>query len=227
MLFRIAYAVARWIVGIVVAILGGLRVEGRENLPAKGGWILAANHVSYLDPPVLGLAVWRPVRFMAKEGLFRLPLLGPLMRFFGTFPVRPDAPDRAALRQAQEVLAAGEPLAIFPEGTCSRDGRLMPLRPGLALIALRTGAPIVPAAILGTQRALPVDVYRPRRVPGGLTVRFGKPIDPGDLPAGAERKEQVEALTERVEAALRELLRQPADEEAQTGSSSTAAVGGE
>jgi 1-acyl-sn-glycerol-3-phosphate acyltransferase len=206
MLYRIVYWVARRIMAVVAAALGGLRVEGREHLLERGGVILAANHASYLDPLMVGLALPEPFWSMAKEPLFRIPVLSGIMRFFRAFPVRPDAADRGALRQAAEILEAGETLLIFPEGSCSRTGELLPFRPGLALIALRTGAPIVPTALIGTGRALPPDVYRPRRVPGGLVVRFGPPIDPTDLPPGLERKEQLEALTERVELAIRELL---------------------
>jgi 1-acyl-sn-glycerol-3-phosphate acyltransferase len=143
---------------------------------------------------------------MAKAPLFRLPVIGPLMRIFRSFPVRPDAADREALRKSGEILAAGEALLIFPEGTCSRDGELLPFRQGMAMIALRSQVPVVPVAILGTETALPPDSYRPRRVPGGLVVRFGRPIHPGDLPPGLERKEQMELLTEQVEQAIRELL---------------------
>jgi 1-acyl-sn-glycerol-3-phosphate acyltransferase len=206
MLYRIVYWVAQRIAAAVVAALGGMRVEGREHLPERGGVILAANHASYLDPLVVGLAVPKPFWSMAKEPLFRIPVLRSVMRFFRAFPVRPDAADRGALRQAAEILEAGEMLLIFPEGSCSRTGELLPFRPGLALIALRAGTPIVPTAVIGTGRALPPDVYRLRRVPGGLVVRFGPPIDPADLPPGLERKEQLEALTERVELAIRGLL---------------------
>jgi 1-acyl-sn-glycerol-3-phosphate acyltransferase len=205
MLFRVGYRIIRWIVATVVSALGGLKVEGREHLP-HGGVLVAANHVSYLDPPVVGLAIGHPIWYMAKEPLFRVPFLGALMRFFHAFPVRPDAPDRTALRRSEEILTAGETLLIFPEGSCSRDEDLLPFRPGLAMIALRAGVPIVPTAVRGTQRALPPDAYRPRRVPEGLEVRFGAPIHPDDLPAGLDRKEQIEELTRRVEAAIRQLL---------------------
>lgn len=219
MLFRIAYRVMEWIVSAVAAGLGGLTVEGREHLPeghGTRGVILAANHASYLDPPVIGRAVDRPIWYMAKEPLFRVPFLGAILRLFRAFPVRVDAPDRAALRRSEEILAAGETLLIFPEGSCSRDGELLPFRPGLAMIALRAGAPVVPVAVVGTGQALPPDVYRPRRVPGGLVVRFGAPIDPEDLPEGLDRKAQIDLLTDRVEAAIRALL--------YTGSSSGRAV---
>src|SRR5262249_48024430 len=116
MLYRIAYWVAQRIAGAVVAALGGLRVEGREALPGRGGVILAANHASYLDPLVVGLAVPKPFWSMAKEPLFRIPVLRGVMRFFHAFPVRPDAADRGALRQAAEILEAGETLLVFPEG---------------------------------------------------------------------------------------------------------------
>jgi 1-acyl-sn-glycerol-3-phosphate acyltransferase len=206
MLFRIVFAVARWFMAALVAAVGGLRVTGRENV---GAWIMAANHESYLDPPVVSLALGRQPWYMAKEPLFRIPVLGAVLRLLRSFPVRADAPDRSAIRQAEEILGRGEPLVIFPEGSCSRDGELLPFRPGLAMIALRSGACIIPTAVIGTGRALPPDDYRLRRVPGGLEIRFGTPIDPRDLPPGLERKKQVELLTERVQLAIRELLGRP------------------
>jgi 1-acyl-sn-glycerol-3-phosphate acyltransferase len=116
-----------WLLTRVVNALGGVRVEGRERLPQSGAVILAANHVSYLDPPLMGLvAAPRPLWYMAKAPLFRVPVLGAVMRLFRSFPVRPDAADREALRKAGEILAAGEALLIFPEGGCSDDGELQP-----------------------------------------------------------------------------------------------------
>jgi 1-acyl-sn-glycerol-3-phosphate acyltransferase len=200
MLFQIVYRLARWIAAAALAALGGLRVEGREHLPVSGGVILAANHVSYLDAPVVAFGVPRPLWYLAKEALFRIPVLGSVLRFFRAFPVRPHTPDRGALRQAEEILNTGGMLLIFPEGSCSRDGELLPFRPGAAMIALH------PTAILGTEYVLPPDVYRPRCLRGGMVVRFGVPIDPADLPPGLEHKEQIDALMERVETAVRELL---------------------
>jgi 1-acyl-sn-glycerol-3-phosphate acyltransferase len=198
-----------------MAALGGLKVEGREHLP-KGAALFAANHVSYLDPPAIGRAIHRPIWWMAKEPVLRVPLLGAVMRFFHAYPVRPDAPDRAAIRRSEELLAAGESRFIFTEGSCSRDGELLPFRSGLAMIALRAGAPVVPVAVLGTERALPPDGFRPRRVPEGIVVRFGAPIRPQELPEGLDRRQQLDELTRRVESAIRGLL--------QTGSSSGLAV---
>ncbi|NLW56452.1 MAG: (d)CMP kinase [Firmicutes bacterium] len=129
-------------------------VEGAHHLPATGPVIVASNHTSLLDPIVVGCSILprqRPVRFMAKEELFRIPLLGPLIRKLGAFPVRRGKGDRAALRAAMEVLKEGKVLGIFPEGTRYNDNKLHPLRHGVSLLAMETNAKILPVIIRGTQ----------------------------------------------------------------------------
>src|SRR5262249_689937 len=144
MLYRIAYWVAQRIAGAVVAALGGLRVEGGGDVPGGGGVGPAADPASTLAPPAVGPAGPDTSLWVAKGAFFRIPVRRGVMRFFHAFPVRPDAADRGALRQAAEILEAGETLLVFPEGSCSRTSELLPFRPGLALIALRAGMPIVP-----------------------------------------------------------------------------------
>jgi cytidylate kinase len=142
-------------------------VEGAHHLPATGPVIVVSNHSSLLDPIVVGCSVLRrqrPVRFMAKEELFRIPLLGPLIRKLGAFPVKRGKGDRAALRAAVGVLKQGKVLGIFPEGTRYKDNKLHRLQHGVALLAVETNARILPMIIRGTQnlslfRFPPVKVY--------------------------------------------------------------------
>jgi len=155
--------------------LFGFEVSGIEHLPPSG-CIIAANHSSYLDPPILGTATPLPrqVRFMAKSELFRVPLLGPIIIRLGAFPVIRGTPDRKAIRKALDLLAQGWTLGIFPEGTRSKNGELQEPEPGLALIACQAGVPVVPMAIEGTygwlwRRGWRVGLRR-------IQVRFGPPL---------------------------------------------------
>jgi 1-acyl-sn-glycerol-3-phosphate acyltransferase len=151
----------------------GLVVEGVERLPETGPYIVAANHHNYLDGVVLSVTVPRPISFLVMPRVWRATPLHPLFhRHIGSIAVDLDRPDPAALRRALETLGAGGVVGIFPEGPWSVRGRLEPGLPGVGLLALHSGAPVVPAAIRGTYEALVGRrFYVPRRHP--LAVRFG------------------------------------------------------
>jgi 1-acyl-sn-glycerol-3-phosphate acyltransferase len=176
-----------------------LDVAGAERIPS-GAAILVANHESRLDPFVLAAITSRPIRYLAKEELWRWRWLGAIMDALGGVPVRRGSA-RAALTQATALLEGGELVALFPQGTVVPHRR-RPFQRGAAHLALRTGAPLVPVCLVGTERAL-----RPRRPRIGfpkLRVLVGSPIsvDPTAPTIGATR-----ALTERVESAIAELGR--------------------
>jgi 1-acyl-sn-glycerol-3-phosphate acyltransferase len=122
-------------------------------VPSSGGAILVANHESLLDPWLLGLVTRRPIRYMAKAELWRYPVLKQVMELFGTFPVERGTGDRKAVGRATELLAEGELLGMFPQGTCL-PYRRRPWHRGAAKLALASGVPIVPVAIIGSERAL-------------------------------------------------------------------------
>jgi 1-acyl-sn-glycerol-3-phosphate acyltransferase len=176
-----------------------LRATGREHLP-NGGFVLAANHTSNLDPWPLGLPLWprRQLRFMAKSELFN-PLLKPILRGVGAFPVRRGEGDREAIRRAVELVRNGEIVVMFPEGTRRQKGlrKKFEARPhtGAARIALLADAPLVPAAIKGTDRIARL---------GPLRVVYGKPIALDDLRGKAARSAANEA-TDRLMASINEL----------------------
>jgi 1-acyl-sn-glycerol-3-phosphate acyltransferase len=128
-----------------------MRIVGEERVPLTGPLIVAANHVSNLDPPVLGAAMPRPLYYMAKAELFRIPVLGPLIVQLNAFPVERAKGDVAAIRRSVEVLRKGAALGIFPEGGRNRDGRAR-VHSGVALLASLTGAPVLPVYIDGTAR---------------------------------------------------------------------------
>jgi 1-acyl-sn-glycerol-3-phosphate acyltransferase len=177
-----------------------LDVRGREKLPQDSGFVLAANHISNFDPWPLGLPLWprRQLRFMAKAELFN-PLLAPLMRAGGAFRVIRGAGDVRAMRMAVELVRSGEIVVMFPEGTRVKKGlrKRREARPhtGAARIALNAGAPLVPAAIAGTERLLRL---------GPLRVAYGEPVDLSELES-LDHKTASEAATERLMARIEEL----------------------
>jgi 1-acyl-sn-glycerol-3-phosphate acyltransferase len=178
---------------------------GEEKLPAEGAAVVAANHPSYLDPVLLSLQVRRPIRFMAWDALFRVPLLGALVRLFGAFPVD-TTPGRgsAAYETARSLLESGEIVGIFPEGRRSRSGWMEhELRAGAARLALETGAPLFPATIRGAFRAWPY--FRALPEPATIRVRYHDPIDPLEyrsLPLEEAQEAVLAELRRRVERTL-------------------------
>lgn len=152
-----------------------MRIIGHENIPMSGPVIIAANHASYADPPVIGISVMpRVIRYMAKDSLFRVPVLGSIIRGLYTFPVSRGEGDRKAITTALAELEAGGCLGIFPQGGRRHDGS-MELNPGVAMLAEKSRAPVIPTVIVGSHK-----IWRggllPIRLPR-ITVSFGAPID--------------------------------------------------
>jgi 1-acyl-sn-glycerol-3-phosphate acyltransferase len=170
----VVYSLSRVIVRAILRLLFGFRVDGGEHEPPTGPVVVVSNHVSYLDPLVVGSALRRRVAFMAKEELFRLPVLGAWVTACGGFPVRRGEADHRALRTALGILSRGGILVMFPEGTRGEGRVLRPPEPGAAMLALRAGAAILPVALLGTDHVLPRGGSRLRR--GTIRVRIGPPL---------------------------------------------------
>ncbi|MGH7402094.1 MAG: lysophospholipid acyltransferase family protein, partial [Candidatus Rokuibacteriota bacterium] len=205
--FPPVYKTARGIAGLLLRGFFDLRVEGLERLPAAGSFILAANHHNYLDGVVLGVAVPRPIAFLVMPRVFRAtPLHPPFHRRIGSIPVALERPDPGAIKRVLGVLHAGRVVGIFPEGPFSQEGRLVRGRPGAAMVALRAGVPVVPAAIEGTYEALRGRrFYLPRRRP--LSVRFGEPIHLGRPRLGRIARAEREETTRRIMSEIAALLR--------------------
>lgn len=176
-------------------LFGGLRVVGLEHLPMDGPAILAPNHRSWADPPAIRISVAGRCWVMANDFLFRIPVLGTLIRFFGGFPVRRGVLDKEAIRSAEAHLDAGDLVCVFPEGGTTITGTLYPFEGGVALIAIRKNVPIVPVAIVGADRMLPQNSFIPRYTRGGITVTFGRPIHPSVIDGALSRRERIDQLT--------------------------------
>ncbi|HTY80386.1 MAG TPA: lysophospholipid acyltransferase family protein [Candidatus Bathyarchaeia archaeon] len=185
--------------------LFGLAISGLEHLPANGPFILAANHHNYLDGVVLGVAVPRPISFLVMPRVFHASPIHPLFhRRIGSIPVNLERPDPGAMKRTLRVLEDGGIVGIFPEGPFSREGRLVRGQPGVALMALRAGVPVVPAGISGTFEAL---AGRRFHIPRGrpLAVRFGHPLYFQPSRRGAGQVERAE-ITRRIMAHIAALL---------------------
>jgi 1-acyl-sn-glycerol-3-phosphate acyltransferase len=192
-----------WILKVIIhalfRVVFTLEYIGVENVPRTGAVILAGNHPSYLDPVLISLPIRRRIRFVAWDRLFSIPLLGPLIRFLGAFPVDTTKPDQQAFGQALQVLREGEALGIFPEAGISKEARMNALlKSGAVRLALSVPCPIVPVTIAGARAAWPRGQWLP--LPHKITVKYHPPIDPPRPVGGnpAEDKELVRALTEQL-----------------------------
>lgn len=192
--------------GPLLRSLFDLRVDGVEHLPASGPFVLAANHHNYLDGVVLGVAVPRPLAFLVMPRVYRATPLHPAFhRRIGSIPINLERPDPGAIKRVLRVLDAGRVIGIFPEGPFSQKGRLVPGQPGVAMIALRAGVPVVPAAIEGTYEALRARrFYLPRRHP--LSVRFGAPLAFGRPRLHPIARPEREEITRRIMSEIAALL---------------------
>jgi 1-acyl-sn-glycerol-3-phosphate acyltransferase len=185
----------------LIRLYSRFEIYGLDNIPASGPVILAANHISNADPVLLAATMPRPAVFMAKRELLRWPGMIWVVRAYGSFTVRRGAADREAIRRALKALGEGRVLGLFPEGTRSKSGALGEPFAGVGLLALRTGAPVVPIGIRGTELVSPRKPLwkRPR-----VVVTIGKPI-PSPRVTGAVRG-AARQHTERVMRAIAALL---------------------
>ncbi len=167
------YRLSRFLAKMLFVLLTRWQVRGRENVPSEGPVLVVSNHMNLADVPLLGISFGRKVIFMAKKELFRFKLSGYILGSLGSFPVHRGRMDRKAIRQALQVLADGLVLALFPEGMRSRTAKLRSAFSGSALIALRSGAPILPVGIAGTEKIKGIAwvLHRPE-----VVVNIGRPF---------------------------------------------------
>jgi 1-acyl-sn-glycerol-3-phosphate acyltransferase len=152
------------------------RIYGVENVPPTGALVVVSNHASHFDPPIVSNCVGRPVSFMAKEELFKVPVLSGAIRLYGAYPVKRGASDRSAIKAALASLENGWATGVFLQGTRTKDGRIDEPKLGAALIAAKANAPILPVSLWGSEAILAQGSSLPRPTP--VTVRIGKPLPP-------------------------------------------------
>ncbi|MBI4843776.1 MAG: 1-acyl-sn-glycerol-3-phosphate acyltransferase [Nitrospirae bacterium] len=183
----------------VFRINGGLEVIGRENIPLKGGAIIAANHLSYLDPPLIGSVLPRRGTFIAMEELFDIPILGWGISFF-SFPVKQGGTRPSVIKETIARLRDGEIITIFPEGQRSITGELLEAQRGIGMLASVSNAPVIPAFIAGSNMALPYDAKRLRRAK--ILIVFDKPVYPLNYSSGMSKNELYEKISADVMASI-------------------------
>jgi len=169
--YRLLYGTGRQLARHFSRWLLRIEVTGSEQVPRTGGVIIASNHISVFDPPVLGSWIERPVYFFAKDTLFEIPILGPIITRTNAIPVRRGTIDREALERAVEIVLRGDALVVFPEGTRSRTDDFLTPKAGVGMIAHRAACPIVPACIQGLNRVKRCLVWKERPV-----IKFGDPF---------------------------------------------------
>ena len=202
---RVFYRIGWLIVVPLFRAYTRLTINGKEHLPTSGAFVLAPTHRSYLDTPFAGTVRWKRMRFMGKHTMWKNRQFGWIFSALGAFPVQRGTADREALKRAIDVLRAGEPLVLFPEGERKEGPVVQPLFDGAVYIAIKAGVPIVPVGIGGSERVMPKHarfVY-PRKV----HVEIGPPIPPPDVPAGGRVHRTVYSeYSERLHAELQRLF---------------------
>jgi 1-acyl-sn-glycerol-3-phosphate acyltransferase len=196
--FRTAYATYfRW------------RVYGAENVPLTGGVILASNHASFLDPPLVGSGLKRDINYLARESLFRFPIVGAILHSWNSVPVDRDGGGAKGLKIILGRLLGGAGIILFPEGTRTTDGKLQPARSGIGLVVAKSTAPVVPVRVFGTFEAFGRNQKFP--LPKRVAVKYGAPMQFEKLRAEAkdcskERLKQIyQQIADEIMAAIAEL----------------------
>ncbi|MBF0253528.1 MAG: 1-acyl-sn-glycerol-3-phosphate acyltransferase [Candidatus Omnitrophica bacterium] len=172
---KVAYHISRFLLWVLLTCWNRLSVKGAENIPHRSGrFIIAPNHTSYLDPPIIGAALWRQMVFLAKDRLFKIPVLGLFLHSVGVMPVDTNN-DAGSLRRAVKMLKSGLPITIFPEGTRAPSGDFLEGKPGIAFLAHMAQAPIVPCYISGAREAMGRGQRWIR--PSKIRAIFGEPVE--------------------------------------------------
>ncbi|MFL0605812.1 lysophospholipid acyltransferase family protein [Cylindrospermopsis raciborskii] len=180
------------------AYFGG-KIYGVENVPQTGGLVIVSNHASYFDPPIVSNCVCRPVAYMAKEELFKIPVLAQAIKLYGAYPVSRGTADRGAIRYALEYLENDWAVGVFLEGTRTSDGRIHDPKRGAALLAAKAKVPLLPVSLWGSEKIVQPGTPIPRKVP--LTIRIGKLI----ATPSSTSKEELEAVTRQCAEAINRL----------------------
>ena len=202
----IAYWIVRFVIWLVAKLLWRITFEGLDNVPTEGPYVLAPVHRSWIDFGLVSAVTRRPMGFMGKESLWKNKYLGAFITHLGAYPVNRAATDRESLRRTLEILEAGKPIVLFPEGTRRTGPAIEHLHEGAAFVASRAGVPLVPVGIGGSERALPKGTALPR--PVKIHVIVGQPIHPQPVAEGARHpsRRAVKELTVQLQGVLQDLF---------------------
>lgn len=188
------YPLGKFLVSAIFYPMYRVKVIGKENFPKEGGVLLCTNHIDNLDPPIVGMTCPRTVRFMAKEELFRMPILKSILPRVQAYPVKRGMSDREAFRKTLKILKSGEVVGLFPEGTRSKTGELTKGLAGAGFFALKGECLVMPCAIIGPYKAFK-----------SLTVVYGKPMDISEF---RERRDSAEEVTEAIMNEIGKLIKE-------------------
>lgn len=190
------HSFGKWLFWLAFRTFWRMKIYGHENIPLRGGVIVAANHSSLVDPPVLGSAMKREANYLAKEELFRIPIFGSILRRVNAFPVKRGEADILALKKAEKLLKEDRLVILFPEGKRNLTGNLLRAKPGIGMLAVWTGVPIVPALIRNTNRL----IYFPR-----LEVRFA----PALYFSNSRGRDYYQKISDQVMEKIQEMKKSP------------------
>lgn len=196
---KILYYTGWTLIRLISKIVFRIKVYGCENIPKEGGFIVASNHISYYDPPLVGSWNSRQIYFMAKKELFEYPIFGNIIRRTNALPVKRGVIDRNALEEVSKVINNGYGITIFPEGTRSKNGQFLPPKPGIGMIARQAECAILPAYINGSNRLWDCFIGRAR-----MSITYGQVITSDEIKAFSQDKEGyhqiAQAVMERIKA---------------------------
>ena len=190
------------ILGPILTIFGPFRFSGSRNVPRKGGLIILCNHLADCDPVALQCACPRGIQYMSKSELWEMKIVGPMLKWWGSFPVKRGEPDRASLRIAAELAKSGAVVGIFPEGQLSEDGRLLEIKPGAALIIRMAGVPVICCGLRNTNKIMPYGKLIPRPALAWVTANWGEPRE-------FSKEDTTEEIVAWAEAEFRRLIPEP------------------
>ncbi len=184
---------ARWCCKVFCKLFFRIHIYGRENVPDEGAVVLVGNHQSYLDPVFCGIYLKRPLYFLARDSLWKNRFFGRMISSVNTIPVKQDKGDLSAMRKVISKLKEGWGVCLFPEGTRTSDGKIMPFKPGFGLLCRRGGAAVVPVVIDGAFECWP----RHKKIfsPGSIEVCYGKAKPAGEV-ANMGDRELAELVTD-------------------------------
>lgn len=195
------YKILRSALWVFTHLICRYRVSGLDHIPSQGPLLIVANHLSWYDPILVGVVLHRRAWFFTKVELFRWPIIGLGCRLTGQIPVHRGESDRAALEKGLSYLQEGKVLVVFPEGSVARQGQMLTAHMGAAMLAIRSGVPVLPIAHTGTRRVLRSPLFWFPRV----DIKIGKPYTP-ILPEGISRKAGLQLVTENMMTRIASML---------------------